>query len=430
MALENEEAGRQYVFLAQRQLDAYASTGQGLAAHVGTSQTVDNATLTAYVGSARGFEQLKGIRAYDYLPRVSPVLSDELERAVQAELPGYRVRGKRLGADYYYPVLYLVDPDPNRAIVVRGLDYAAFPERREAIRKALATGATAATPVHASIHDPARTPVVLTFTPVRTAYRRFDHGTGAGVVYSVMRVAELFEGIDNGKLTRAFALAVHEREGGTDKLVYASELDAIERGGAEPARLVYAATLHYADRTWQMRILSKAPVSKDRLHDWPLLAAALLASLIAAFATYTLAQHLHARRMRAEMAQRFEVLLDSHPFAVYAADRNGNFVFVNRKMERELGLSRDELIGMPATLHIAPSSKAVPEAAYRQALAGEALAYQVSVQNGRGAEVDRAVVLMPVVVAGQVDRVLGFAENVTERKRERVSPDSPSEPHR
>lgn len=418
LALENEEAARQYAFLAQRQLDAYASTGLSLAAHLGTSTVISNATVNAYVKSARHFEQLKGIRAYGYLPRLAPELADDLERRVQADMPGYRIRGKRPHAEFYYPVLYLADPDPARVAIVRGLDYSIFPERLTAIRKALATGGPVATPVHASVHDFAKIPVVVTFTPVRTADRRFDRGTGAGVVFSVMRVAELFEGIDNGKLTRAFVLAVHERDGAANRLVYTSDRDAIRRADADPTHVVHATTLRFTDRTWHMRILSKPTArSADAFGDWPLLTATLLASLIAAFGAYRLALRQRDRRIRSEMAQRFEVLLDSHPFAVYAADRTGAFVFVNRKMQQELGLSQEQLLGMSSTLFMSPSSRAVAETAFQKALHGEALAYHASVHNGRGAEVDLAVVLVPVMAGGQVDRVLGFAENVTERKR-------------
>jgi len=413
-----EEAARKYAVLVQRQLDAYTGKGLSLAAHLGTSRAVDNNGLTAYVRAARDFQDLVGLRAYGYLPRVAPALAAAFERGAQSDLPGYRIRGKRPGADYYYPLLFIADPDPRRAAAVRGVDYSAYPERLAAIRKAEATGMPAATVVHASIGDPARTPVVLTFTPVRSPDRLFDRGAGAGgVVFSVMRVAALFEDVDDGKLTRAFALAVHEPDAATDRLVYASEPGAFRPGSSAGERVVHAATLRFADRSWRMEILSRPGAGPGDGTDWPFLAYVLLASLGTAYVVYLQARHRLARHRHAQFARGFEALLDAHPFAVYAADRSGRFVFVNRRLRDELGLAQETLAGQPFTLFMRPASAAAARAAFAQALQGRALAFDATARTHDDRDANLAIVFVPVTGVDGVDFVLGFAENVTERQR-------------
>jgi CHASE1-domain containing sensor protein len=245
------EAARQYAFLVQRELDAHAAAGLGLAAHVGASGTLDNTGLAAYVRAARYLDRLKGLRAFGYLPRVAPEMAHSLEDSVQGSLPGYRIRQRRVRADYYYPMLYLLAPDPARAAALRGLDYSAFPERLAAIRKAESTGAPAASAVHAALHDPARRPVVLTFTPVRTRERQYDHGVGSAVVVSVMRVADLFEAAGDGLDTSRFALVVDENDEGRWKPVYRAR-----QAGSAAGTPIYSGTLRYADRNWRLRMFS------------------------------------------------------------------------------------------------------------------------------------------------------------------------------
>jgi hypothetical protein len=128
------EGARRYAALVQRQLDAYVAINLSLAAFVSTSGGVDNQRLAAFVHAARHFERLKGISAFGYLPRVAPEMAGALEGAVQDQLPGYHIRQRRLGADFYFPMLYLVDPDPNLVARVRGIGLPRAPGRDPAGR--------------------------------------------------------------------------------------------------------------------------------------------------------------------------------------------------------------------------------------------------------------------------------------------------------
>jgi len=194
--------------------------------------------------------------------------------------------------------------------------------------------------------------------------------------------------------------------------VYASAPGAIDR-----TRLVHAATLHLADRSWRMEILSRPEADAQAGGDWPFLVSVLLASLGAAYVVYLQARRRLAGHRRTQFARGFEALLDAHPFAVYAADRSGRFVFVNRRLRSELGLAQDALAGQPFTLFMRPASVAAAQAAFAQALQGRALAFEATARARGDADAILAIVLVPVAGADGVDFVLGFAENVTERQR-------------
>jgi diguanylate cyclase (GGDEF)-like protein/PAS domain S-box-containing protein len=408
------EAARRYATLVQRQLDAYVAVNLSLAAFVSTSGGVDNQRLAAFVHAARHFERLKGISAFGYLPRVAPEMAGALETAVQDQLPGYHIRQRRLGADFFFPMLYLVDPDPNLAARVRGIDYSAYPERLAAIRRAEASGAPAASAVHASVVDPAKRPVVMTFTPVRTRERAYDRGVGSGVVVSIMRVAELFEGVDDGAGKSSFGLDVAEQEGQHLKPVYLSNFGAnLGAGDEEP---IHTGELRYADRSWKLRVFGKP--GQDAAHgSWMVLAIGALCSLIAAYAAFLAARRHAVRRASGDMAERFASFFDAHPLSVFALDRDGRVVFANRKMSSELGMPSERLVGSPVAQCIPAAQRELAMARFSEALDGHAVACPAVFQDAQGQDADMALVLVPIMVGGTVGRILGFAENITERQR-------------
>jgi hypothetical protein len=53
-----EDQARQYAFLAQRQLDAYAVSSLSLAAYVDTAPHISNASLKAFVRASSNFAHL------------------------------------------------------------------------------------------------------------------------------------------------------------------------------------------------------------------------------------------------------------------------------------------------------------------------------------------------------------------------------------
>ncbi len=85
-------------------------------------------------------------------------------------------------------------------------------------------------------------------------------------------------------------------------------------------------------------------------------------------------------------------------------------------MAKELGVSRDALIGTTDERFIGAEQREAVAGRFREVLAGKAVAYttQICAADGRG--LDLSVVLIPMRSGDGVTHVLAFAENITDRK--------------
>jgi diguanylate cyclase (GGDEF)-like protein/PAS domain S-box-containing protein len=414
------QSARQYAAQAQRQLDVYAATNHSLAAYLGTSADIDRNSFSAFIHAAHYFSRLKGTLSFGYLPRVAPRAAAAFVRHARAEFPDYAIQGARAGADFYYPLLYGEHvSDAGRLAALRGFDFSSIPDRLDAIRTAEAGNAPAASHVHQPIDKPGGAPILLTFTPVRRLQGATGSGTRDGVVFSVMDVAGLFEGIDNGAMANSFDIEVGQLVAGTNSVVYRSDDFSRASYPAVARQYAHVGELRYADKAWTLHVVARPGYLAARADrtGWMLFAIGALLSLIAAYATSRTMRRYVARHTSSELSERFEAFFETHPFAVYAMDRERRLVFVNQKMTQELGMARDDLLGVPAERFIVAENKQLAAARFRDALSGNAVAYQNLIVNAQGQVSDVAIVLIPIVTGGIVTRVLGFAENITERKR-------------
>lgn len=138
---------------------------------------------------------------------------------------------------------------------------------------------------------------------------------------------------------------------------------------------LHSAQLTYANRRWTMQVFARVdgnPGSALR-DEWPVRSSGTLGTLIAAYTGFVLVRRQRARRIANELAMRFEQLLEAHPFAVYAFDRAGRVIYANRKMQQELGLTTEQLIGRPATSFVAPNARALADLNFQNAVSGQAL---------------------------------------------------------
>jgi diguanylate cyclase (GGDEF)-like protein/PAS domain S-box-containing protein len=418
LAAEFEETARQYADQVQRQLDVYAAATQSLAGFVSASDTVNYQEFLSFVRAARYFDRLHGIGALGYVPRVTKSQAAAFERSAARQFPGYRIRDKRPGANVYYPLLYGVHAaGPRRTAELRGVDFSSFPDRLAAIENALATNAPATTPALPALGSPHTNQMLLTFVPATPRKGPVLRGAG-GAVFAAMNVRSMFEGVGNGHLATLLDLEVYRVEHGRKTVLYdADEVPHATLAAATPYS--YSRQLHYVDQRWALYFfptpayLGRHP---DR-HSPMVLIVGMLLSLIAAYFAFGLARRHLRRHTSAQVADRFDAFFEAHPFAVYALDRERRLVFVNRMMARELGQEQEALLHMPMERFIAPDRHDSTAEHFRQALSGQAVAFSNRFINASGAVSDMAIVLIPVLVQGEVVRVLGFAENVTERKR-------------
>jgi diguanylate cyclase (GGDEF)-like protein/PAS domain S-box-containing protein len=413
-----EETARQYTFLVQRQLDAYVATSESLAAYVATSNDVDNKNFVAFIRASRYFERLAGLSSLGYLQRIAPKDAAAFERRASAEFPNFVIRGRRAGADHYYPLLYAMHARGTaRTNSLRGIDYSAIPERLAAIRAAEASNAATGTPLLPALAD--GTPMLFTFTPARTLREAASNTASGGIVYAAMNVRALFEGIDNGRVASLFDLEVYQLSKGRKLSLYDDDGVSHAAAPSSPGQYAYAQGVRYADQQWQIYLFARPQyitAHADR-HSVIVLASGVLLSLVAAYATFMLSRHYVRREASAELATRLSGFFEAHPFAVYAMDRERRIVFANQKMAQELGVAQGKLIGATQERFITPANREMAAANFREVLGGQAVAYNNSIVNANGVASEMAVVLIPITVGGEVARVLGFAENITERKR-------------
>jgi diguanylate cyclase (GGDEF)-like protein/PAS domain S-box-containing protein len=414
-----EDTAKQYAFLIQRHLDAYAATNRSLAAYVSASTDIDALGLQAFIRTAGYFERMQGLSSLGYAPRVTRREAAAFERKARTEFPGYRIRDPRPGADFLYPQLYGVDAVNSTYMdAARGCDLSSVADRLPAIQAAEATGMPAATRVHASIHHK-QAHVVLTFTPVATLPGAAGRGQGSGVVYTAMNVDKLFTGTDNGRIDSEFDLEVYQVEDGRRSVVY--DADGIPHVGASDLlrQLAYSSELRYADKTWVLYFFAKPAylaAHEDR-HSWMVFAIGALLSMMAAYLTFRAARFYVIRQRGAELAGRFAAFFEAHPFATYVLDRERRMVSANQRMAKELGVAAERLIGAPVDQFIVAENREFAAEHFRNALAGHAVAYNNTIRSADGTTSELAIVLIPMLAAGEVTRVLGFAENITERKR-------------
>jgi diguanylate cyclase (GGDEF)-like protein/PAS domain S-box-containing protein len=416
VATDFDTTARHYAFLVQRELDIYEAANASLAAYVSASSTINQQGIAAFVRTARHFERLRAISAFGYLPRVAPQDVPNFERRIASEFPAYRVWKKREGADFHYPLLYGVHANRQDLIdSLRGTDYSSIPDRLAAIGAAQARKGPAASYAHTALGAPVS--VIVTFTPASTLAPAGGNGAGRGLVFSVMGVSALFEGVDQA-MGGAIDVEVYDVTQGGTKRVY--DADGVPRAAPDrSAPYSYRGELRYADRLWALHAFAKPAwlaARADRQSPM-VLGIGILLSLMAAYAVFRGARHYLSRQNGAALARRFEDFFETHPFAVYSMDSERRFITVNKKMVQELGVDRDRLIGQPVADFIVPDNRAMAAGYFREAFAGHAVAYHNAVVNAHGEISDLAIVLIPVLVGGEVQRVLGFAENITERKR-------------
>jgi diguanylate cyclase (GGDEF)-like protein/PAS domain S-box-containing protein len=414
MQNEFEDTARHYAFTVQRQFDAYFASSQTLAAHVATSGAIDSKRFLAFIADAHYFEQLAGLTSLGYLPRVVPQNAAAFERQTGREFPEFKIRERRAEGDAYFPLLYGVHAGGERIFdSLRGIDFSNIPSRLAAIRAAEAGNKAAVTPLVPALLD--GTPTLFTFIPVRTLGEAADNDAH-GMVYAAMNVHALFEHIDNGRISRMFDVEVRNPSTGRTYTIFGSDKGS---DAVAPRHRVYAQTLRYADQAWRLDFFPKPEYLDARAdrHGLPGLITGILLSICAAYATFALARRYLRRRGSDEFETRLDHFFDGHPFAVFAMDRERRLLFVNQRMTAALGLGRDELIGLPIERFVDPSHRASAKANFRDVLRGQAVAYQTASVNAAGAVSEIAVVLIPITVNGEVTRVLGFSENITERKR-------------
>jgi diguanylate cyclase (GGDEF)-like protein/PAS domain S-box-containing protein len=266
-----------------------------------------------------------------------------------------------------------------------------------------------------AILDAQRRQIVQVYAPVMLP------GAGPagvkGFIFSTLYTDAMFLGLDNGRMARQFDMEVYDGSVAPDNLVYSAAPvpHALERPDAGPA---YRGTVRFANRAWLIHFHARRGAGEAE----PARAAALFAmagallSLVAAWASAAWPRYRARRRAMQEFSDRFAGFFEHHPFAVYAIDTQRRFLHANGQMLKELGVERQALLGTRVDRYVDAGARGEAERHLDEALAGQAVAYTTRIGVADGRMVDMSIVLIPMSTGDGVAHVLGFAENITERK--------------
>jgi diguanylate cyclase (GGDEF)-like protein/PAS domain S-box-containing protein len=421
---ELQDGAKSYENLLRHRLDLYVNASQSLAAFSSASNDIQPEEFDNYLKGSRMFERLEGIGSFGYLPKVSAKQADRFEAAARRSFPGYRIRNRRHGANAWFPLLYgQYRAGMSRADQLRGIDFSAIPDRWTAMKEAQVRDEPVATRTLGALHDPNKRRIVQIYSPVwkfksgagRATDERADLG---GFIFTTLYLDRLFLNFDNGRLAHRFDLEVFEDTVSPGNMVF----DADEKPhalAAETAHLLaHRAEVQFANRKWLIYFYAQeADLTPRSTHGALVFAIGLLLSLIASYAAAAWPRYLSRKRAMRDFSERFAGFFENHPFAVYALDRQRRFIQVNQQMAKELGVSREALIGTTGAGFIADDKRAADAQHFQEVLAGNAVAYITQVTSSDGRSSDLSIVMIPMSAGDKVTHVLGFAENITDRKR-------------
>ena len=420
-----QETAENYAVLLRNRLELYVGADRALGAFFSASNSVRPEEFDNYVSASQVFDRLEGASSFGYLPRVEAGRPARFEAEAGKTFPGYRISDKRPGADASYPLFYAVHAtDPTRVARLRGFDFSSIPERWDAMREAAQRDEPVATRVHAALRDPAKRAVVMIFSPVRvmggsSPARAREQGGLAGFVFSALYVDRLFLRFDNGRLASLFDVEVFDGSPAAGNLIFDADgtSHALEADSAH--LLAHTADIGFANRTWLVHFYArKASLETRALRAGTMvLAIGLLLTLIAGYGASAWPRYQSRRRSMREFNQRFAGFFEHHPFAMYAMDPEQRFIHVNQQMARELGASREALIGTPVLDFVEETQREMVASHFKDVLAGKTVAYTNKIMGADGRRSDVSVVLIPMSDGGTVTHVLGFAENITDRKQ-------------
>ncbi|MBQ5940775.1 MULTISPECIES: diguanylate cyclase domain-containing protein [unclassified Massilia] len=420
-----QETAENYAFLLRNRLELYEGADRALGAFFSASSSIDAEEFDNYIGASRVFERLEGASSFGYLPKVPAADAGRFEAEAARTFPGYRISDQRAGADAWYPLYYAVHgTDPTRAGRLRGADFSSVPERWAAMQEAARRDEPVATAVHPALRHAAHRPVVLIFSPVRSmrtpsAADGQARGGLKGFVFSAMYVDRLFLGFDHGRLASLFDVEVFDGSLAREHLLFDSDgvSHALKADAAQ--LLAHRAEIPVANRTWLLHFYAKKAslASKAAWAGTTVLAIGLLLTLVASYGVAAWPRYVSRQRAMREFNERFAGFFEHHPFAVYAIDLEQHFIHANQQMARELGVGREALIGAPFEAFVAEEDRGALANHFKDVLAGKTVAYTTRLMRADGRCPDVSIVLVPMSAGSEVTHVLGFAENVTDRKQ-------------
>jgi PAS domain S-box-containing protein len=385
-----------------------------------------------------------GTQALAWIPWVRGPEREQVERAGRSEgLGGFQIteldsRGavERAGErPEYYPVFFMDPPDGNEDLI--GLDIASEPIRRDAIRRARASGTIAVSGRVAMRRDGGGQTGVLVLQPVR---QRAD-GSFLGLAVALYRVDDLVEQTLRSLAPEHVGLEVIDADAPLEeRFLVGYSADRKARGEPEPARsrgpLLLEYPIHIGDRTWLVRCWPERGFAAGNRSwkPWAILAGGLsmtglLLGVFALLAARTAEAREHARQLEREVSQRRQVeeslresealfrgLAENSPLAVYLV-RDGLFRYVNPALAALSGYEPGDIVDRmgPRDLVEPPDWTRIAEELERIEPGGKLrIEFRARAKDGRILEIESFAAR---TTAGGTSALVGMAVDVTDRLR-------------
>lgn len=119
--------------------------------------------------------------------------------------------------------------------------------------------------------------------------------------------------------------------------------------------------------------------------------------------------------------ERFRSLFEFHPDSILSLKADSTVSRVNVSLESATGFFNEKLVGRPWTEIVAPESLEFADAAFREAMRGEASEADCFFLDRLGNRIDMQIKLVPLLVGSHVEGAYVIAKNMTaQREAERA----------
>jgi PAS domain S-box-containing protein len=185
----------------------------------------------------------------------------------------------------------------------------------------------------------------------------------------------------------------------------------------------YGRSLSVADRMWHF-IFTPSPEfveARTTMEPWALLGGGLLMTAFLSLSVWLGLSRIEIRRQHAEKLaeseQKFRMLAEESPNIIFI-NKDGRFLYANRRLEELLGFSREEFCspGFHLPDLVAPDDRKVATQALESHLRGEEISpYECALIAKDGKRVESLITTRLIDYEGEL-AVLGIVTDITERK--------------
>jgi PAS domain S-box-containing protein len=114
---------------------------------------------------------------------------------------------------------------------------------------------------------------------------------------------------------------------------------------------------------------------------------------------------------------RYRTLIENVNDWIWSLDREGNFTFANKQLERGSGYKLEDWIGKPFDPFIVPDDLPAVRRAFAETVVGKPQTFEANVLDVNGQTINLLVNLVPLIEEGQIVGMVGFGRDITNHKK-------------